>query len=497
MRTFKVDDVVAVETRMPESPFPLERMFDGKLLARSGSLERCVQPALKGGRNGLLLAVHEAFANHRPLTLSPDDVWMTILHGFAIHVRENAERLRARFVDFEGRKTLTVNVSSDADWSGNLRLFERALTDALNPGLLRAITSDFSTTTPDIHVAYCIAAMDTFQRYFDLQMMCVCGIPRITLTGTVDDWIAVRDRFRVLAEYDLQWWSKKLDPVLTQFIGTATGNVDAEFWQSIYKPKQAYGGNQITGWLVRLFPYLEANEIFVRNPFEARGWVHDPIHPDALPQLWCSAPLRLLGVGHEKGTLVSLNSGFFGAQQLSDASVAPLIGWTVVESSHDQLFDAIARCHSLEPSAKSGSWPGTMFTSVPSLLNAFSSRFGGATLFGGELRFQHPPVQNLDEGTHFDRPPFVLLRPPLPPDPRTPDAIEIPTGAIGLQIGALKDGRRLVFLDEPERVLLVEKDVANPPHTVIADSLLEFIQRLSVETPFPPWEIKGTWSPKS
>jgi hypothetical protein len=44
----------------------------------------------------LLEAVHVAFSQHRPLSLSPDAIWLVIAQGFGHHVAENAEILRGR-----------------------------------------------------------------------------------------------------------------------------------------------------------------------------------------------------------------------------------------------------------------------------------------------------------------------------------------------------------------------------------------------------------------
>src|SRR5689334_11391555 len=53
--------------------------------------------------NGLLSAVHMAYAAHYPLVLSPDAIWLAIAQGFAQHVNANAERLRGKFVRYEGK----------------------------------------------------------------------------------------------------------------------------------------------------------------------------------------------------------------------------------------------------------------------------------------------------------------------------------------------------------------------------------------------------------
>ena len=60
--------------------------------------EKCVHPLIK--------AVHVAFAQHRPLILSPDISGLVISQGFGHHIHENAEALRSRLVRHEGRKTL-------------------------------------------------------------------------------------------------------------------------------------------------------------------------------------------------------------------------------------------------------------------------------------------------------------------------------------------------------------------------------------------------------
>ena len=60
--------------------------------------------------------------------------------------------------------------------------------------------------------------MDSFKEYFSYIVYTECGIPKITLEGTVDDWKKLRDRALGLAQYDLVWWVEALEPVLDQFV---------------------------------------------------------------------------------------------------------------------------------------------------------------------------------------------------------------------------------------------------------------------------------------
>ena len=65
-------------------------------------------PVSSGHIHTFVGAVHMAFANHYPLTISPDHVWMCIAQGLSSHVNANAEKLRKMFVEHEGKETLTV-----------------------------------------------------------------------------------------------------------------------------------------------------------------------------------------------------------------------------------------------------------------------------------------------------------------------------------------------------------------------------------------------------
>jgi hypothetical protein len=127
MQTFRVSDVRredgllaaisvnhAIAQRIAE-PLGMEQMFER--FRSSERRHRAPPPALEAwGCNHdlvvaphfdppahpLIEAVHTAFAEHYPLTLSPDDVWLCLAQGFALHVEANAEGLRSRFVRHQG-----------------------------------------------------------------------------------------------------------------------------------------------------------------------------------------------------------------------------------------------------------------------------------------------------------------------------------------------------------------------------------------------------------
>ena len=111
---------------------------------------------------------------------------------------------------------------------------------------------------------------DTLQHYFRYEMMCGCGVPSITLTGTSEDWRNLRAKANGLKEFELDWWLDELLPVLDQFVAASNGQVDTAFWRSICMFRGASGspGDPITGWLQTLFPYLNASGPRLVNRFE-------------------------------------------------------------------------------------------------------------------------------------------------------------------------------------------------------------------------------------
>ena len=57
----------------------------------------------------LLNGFYTAHTNHYPIRIKQDDIWLLIVQAFSNHVNANSEELRHHFVNFDGKKKLTVN----------------------------------------------------------------------------------------------------------------------------------------------------------------------------------------------------------------------------------------------------------------------------------------------------------------------------------------------------------------------------------------------------
>lgn len=284
--------------------------------------------------NNFVAAINTAYDQHLPLVLSPDMIWLTLAQGLSRHVMENAEELRHQFVNFEGKEKIIVyedyfvKGSSDNNWAGTFGKFSDGISNYI--GKKRdLVVSNFSTTGPVERAASEIVLMEAMSKYFDYECHTMCGIPEITLLGELEDWKNIQTRVRAMAEYDLSWWTQKLEPIVDQFVNAYQGNVDKKFWNELYKMSDGSGGPYISGWITNLYPYLtNARDEFRKNPFKDSGMFDGlttsnfPIGMSKVPFLWKY---------YDQEFEMELAAGFTGFKEESDGSVVPQIGWAVRE----------------------------------------------------------------------------------------------------------------------------------------------------------------------
>ena len=300
--------------------------------------------------HGLLSAMLRAFYDHFPLRLSPDQIWITLARGFALHVNENAEQLRHRFVSHSGTEKLSVTrldfaPGEDNPWPEVFDEFNDQLVERTG-GLADLVQADFSTTGPVERAVSNLMAMETFKAYFDYIMYAGCGIPSVTLTGTPEDWQKLRTRAQRFADYGLEHWIEALDPILAEFEQAKAGNPDTEFWQSMFRYHSGSGPAVMTGWVNVLFPYFkgEADRLYP-NPYlkdweerlvidEKQHWRDRWDDPQGVgiaevPSCFTSVPLTVFWGAEE--TSMRLVGGLLGVIQEEDTlTVEPECGWAVI-----------------------------------------------------------------------------------------------------------------------------------------------------------------------
>lgn len=294
----------------------------------------------KVNMNPFVGAIHHAYEDHFPLVLSPDDVWTVIAQGFATHVNENTEALRDRFVRHQGQEVLKVRRDSfvkgspNNDWQGCFGEFSDQIADRI--GKQRdLLVADFLTTGPIEQAATEVILMGAMKGYFKYEVHTKCGIPNVTLLGPTADWKIIRRRAEQFTEYDLEWWTKALLPVLDQFVAASSGNPDMNFWQQLYKVYNGSGGATVSGHVNAFFPYLH------REPWGEHAEVYVNKHVGVSKDMaWTGPGINNFPLGMTKvpfvwdylGTRIDMNfaGGFVGiAQDPETLAVSPAIGWTV------------------------------------------------------------------------------------------------------------------------------------------------------------------------
>jgi hypothetical protein len=237
--------------------------------------------------NGFADAFHYAYFGHLNLVLSPDMFWLAILQAFTVHVERNSEKLRNKFVDFAGKKTLTINSfgypPQTAEGFEDLFFrFNSLIGENISKETFGLINPGFSTTTHEMEVVYAVTVMNSLKSYFEYCVNCVCGIRSVKLLGTSADWKKLRQKAEeLLTKFEMKWWLPYLLPILEELISIFEGKSNRKFWDTSYRTLPTdrlvcyknlgleYPDNGktdcLSGWIFNFSPYVSSGNS--KNPF--------------------------------------------------------------------------------------------------------------------------------------------------------------------------------------------------------------------------------------
>lgn len=299
------------------------------------------------GKDVFFKTVVRAYAEHRPLVLSPDMIWLLISQGFARYVNAHSEEMRNQLVNHAGKMELVVQsdkdlLSENADWEKMIGDFTAQINENTKGDIAKTITADFTTTGITERITSQITLMETMKSYFDYVVHYIaCGIPSVTLTGTPQDWQKVLEKTQQLQKYAVGPWTKRLVPILTEFVKASEGKADQAFWQDMVKKhrvdKLAGGGcdfrepTKLDGWILKFFP-------------DENGLTPDQVpHTHKMPSERVYVDFKYQIISPVDGKVVvdtplQLVAGFIGAEvDTLTHALKPKMGWVVrqMESSED------------------------------------------------------------------------------------------------------------------------------------------------------------------
>ena len=302
------------------------------------------------GHDNFFRFMVEAYADHRPIALSPDIIWNLIAQGFCQHVNNNPEALRDRIVYHEKGKiklTITTNEelhSPNVKWDELLDAFDKQIAESTKDNLADVMRADFSTTDKTARIVSQMTLMSSVKAFFDYSVIYVkCGIPSITLEGTPEDWLKVRNKAIQLRKYDLDWWLIDLIPILNEFFQASQGNVHKAFWRNIVKkdrPEKFVGGGcswdrptELDGWFLKLMPYDRKGK---RTPNKVS------YEYDDMPSQVINVDFMYKNLETNTTTPMEMLCGFVGIEVDSTTNaMRPKLGWMVCEKDKQLEIESL------------------------------------------------------------------------------------------------------------------------------------------------------------
>ncbi len=263
----KRGEIIPFATAALSKLFPGTWLSDPELQAITLNEHTVNMPEL----HGFVLALHLAFAEDLEFKITPDDIWLLIIQGFAMHINHggNAEKYRHLFVSHKGKETIQISANNfqrdvtKNNWNKCFPEFEKEIAKKIGPKNVALAMNGFTTTTRASVMSMQVVLMDLVKQYLDYKVSTRCGIPKFHIQGNAEDWQSMIDGIQKYRDFDLGHWVDHLESMLQRFKNVASGSKDEQAWfQSFYKFNSASGGDTINGHILGFFPYLKSRNEF-------------------------------------------------------------------------------------------------------------------------------------------------------------------------------------------------------------------------------------------
>ena len=237
------------------------------------------------GHCPMLYGLYNCYGRHESISLSPDDFWLMIIQSFSIYVLNHSEKLRKKFVNFEGKKTLNINLEegkleelTKEKYEECFNNFNEQISAYIGKDLVDNLQANFSTSTINEKTVSKISIMTALQNYFEYKIVCWgCGFPSITLRGILEDYEQILEKMKLLKNFELEWWYNILKPIIEKIIETKKcltenrkENIDYEFWRQMIKKETKKKKNQKIPILENMKLILFLDGLFIFSPLVKR-----------------------------------------------------------------------------------------------------------------------------------------------------------------------------------------------------------------------------------
>ena len=267
--------------------------------------------------------------------------------SFSYHVNLDSEKLRNKFLNFDGKKELickykidnpkSINKDIASDFSEQINL---QMKEYLGKEVLDSLSPDFSTTDSNSTIIFKISIMNVFKKYFDYTMYgeASCGIPYIILEGTTQDYEKLISKTNFLKKYDFGWYTDTIIPHIEKMLEAKRGKIDIEFFKNIIQKKEVteraigvcgqegpkHQVNKISGWFLHFFAYDSNGNRYLRDSVKV-----SELNDFASQVL--DVPFSFYSEKEKVSYNLQYHVGFVGCEQNEKHEINPVTGWYITE----------------------------------------------------------------------------------------------------------------------------------------------------------------------
>lgn len=311
--------------------------------------------------NSFIQTVYYSYSEHRPLILSPDAIWLLICQGFSIHINENFSNYKDKI--FKNQDRVTLRVSNDSLVTGNSIYWNELISELSNnvkeytkDNIYSLLVPNYSTTGMVQKTAYEVNLLETSQKSFEYVGESGCGIPKIKLLGTLQDWEQIYNNVDEFSKYDLNEWVENLKPILKEFVEAYKGKINKEFWNTMYKDYTNYNIFYISGWVIKFFPYTKEYTYqhsdsgstrtfkYIKNEYlKGENFRLSKLTTDDFPSGYSKVPVIFENINPVTQKLIErkdmeLFAGFLGMRQDKNTkALTPAISWAVCDKNASKV----------------------------------------------------------------------------------------------------------------------------------------------------------------
>ena len=198
------------------------------------------------------------------------------------------------------------------------------------------LEANFTTSTDVVKTVGRLAMMGVLKEYFEFWVMFECGIPSVTLEGTVDDWKLLRNKASHLKSFNddiLTHWAKLLKYVLGKFIDSYRGEVDETFWSHIFTEASWGSGwtlEGFQGWASVFIPFHHQSGRYILEYAKPKKNKWPGLPYNHIRGSTVEVPVKINDNGREYDTI------FYGGHLMSvydpiRNSLMPSMDWMIID----------------------------------------------------------------------------------------------------------------------------------------------------------------------